>query len=135
VVADEVRKLAEKSARSANEIETVTLALGQKSGSLLSTVHRSVDALRQSRSVLSEVTSTIDRSAKTVEAAHQGVDAITESVNEQRSYSTHIARHVEDIARLAGSSANLMQDASRSAQRFAELASTLSQQVKRFRVE
>ena len=49
VVADEVRKLAEKSARSANEIEAVTASLTQKSSGLLDTVKASVAALHTSQ--------------------------------------------------------------------------------------
>jgi len=134
VVADEVRKLAEKSARSANEIDAVTNSLGDKSQSLLDTVRDGIEALRVSQGALGEVSSVLESSMNSVGEAHQGVDDITSSVREQKSASQDIAVNLENIVRAAEESTTIIGQTESAARDFENIAGDLRAAVSRFRV-
>ena len=133
VVADEVRKLAEKSARSASEIEAVTASLTQKSTGLLETVNASVTALRTSQDALNGVSQLLSDSASSVSAAHQGVADITSSVQEQKKASEDIAINIEGIARLAEENAATIGQAEQTAHDFERISEELQKAVSHFR--
>ncbi len=135
VVADEVRKLAEKSALSANEIDGVTQSLSGKSTSLLDTVHSSVDTLRNTQAALDSIAQVLKDSAASVEASHQGMDDISNSVREQKTASEDIAVNVENIARIADTNSDAVQQTEEAARRFDTIAKELHQTVSHFRVE
>ncbi len=134
VVADEVRKLAEKSARSANEIDAVTGALGQKSESLLATVKTGIAALSTSRTALSDVSGVLEKSISAVSEAHSGVDEITNSVREQKSASQDIAVNLENIVRATEESNVVVMQTAASAKDFGRVAGELKAAVSNFRV-
>ncbi|MEK7736368.1 MAG: methyl-accepting chemotaxis protein, partial [Pseudomonadota bacterium] len=132
VVADEVRKLAEKSARSANEIEAVTASLTQKSSGLLDTVKASVAALHTSQEALNSVSRVLDDSAQSVSAAHHGVDEITNSVKEQKKASEDIAINIEGITRLAEENAATIVQVEQTAREFNRISKELHEAVSHF---
>jgi len=134
VVADEVRKLAEKSARSANEIDAVTNSLGDKSQSLLDTVRDGIEALKVSQHALGEVSSVLESSMNSVSEAHQGVDNITNSVREQKSASRDIAVNLESIVRAAEENTGIIGQTESAARDFKNIADDLRTTVSRFRV-
>jgi methyl-accepting chemotaxis protein len=134
VVADEVRKLAEKSARSANEIDSVTSALGHKSESLLDTVRTGIAALSTSQAALGEVSNVLNSSMGSVSEAHQGVDEITGSVREQKAASQDIAVNLENIVRAAEESNVVIGQTEASARDFDAIAGDLRAAVSRFKV-
>jgi methyl-accepting chemotaxis protein len=134
VVADEVRKLAEKSAATANEIESVTRALEQKSTSLQGSVHDSVQALQASHDALGYVSRTIRDSGMAVGEAHAGIDSIAGSVREQKQVSADITGNVERIARSAQANSNLAEQAKQSSRGLDEIAHALQETVRHFRV-
>ena len=134
VVADEVRKLAEKSAATANEIDAVTQALGQKSHDLQATVEGSVSALQASHDALDFVSTTINESTEAVAQAHGGVDSIAESVREQRVASERIAVAVEQIAQRAQDNSALAGQASEASRQLDEIAGQLKKSVSHFQV-
>ena len=134
VVADEVRKLAEKSARSANEIDSVTGALGHKSESLLGTVKTGIDALTTSQAALGEVSEVLNSSMGSVSQAHQGVDEITNSVREQKAASQDIAVNLENIVRAAEESNAVIGQAEAAARDFEAIAGDLRAAVSHFKV-
>ena len=134
VVADEVRKLAEKSARSANEIDAVTTALGQKSESLLQTVTGSVTALNSSKEALNGVSETLDNSTRSVGQAHHGVNEITNSVREQKVASEDIAVNIEQIARASEENSQVVARTQLATRNFEGIAHDLREAVSRFRV-
>jgi methyl-accepting chemotaxis protein len=134
VVADEVRKLAEKSAATANEIDVVTRELEQKSGSLQSSVHESVQALQASHEALNYVSRTIDDSGRAVGEAHAGIDGIADSVREQKKVSEDIASNIERIARGAEVNSSLADDARATSRALDEVAHSLQQSVRHFQV-
>lgn len=59
MVADEVRKLAEKSAKSAMQIDAVTQSLGAQSGQVEKTVKSGMSALQSSQAHIREVTAVL----------------------------------------------------------------------------
>jgi methyl-accepting chemotaxis protein len=134
VVADEVRKLAEKSARSANEIDSVTGALGHKSESLLDTVRNGIDALKTSQAALGEVSAVLNSSMGSVSEAHQGVDEITSSVREQKAASQDIAANLENIVRAAEEGNAVIGQTEAAARDFDAIAGDLRSAVSRFKV-
>jgi len=134
VVADEVRKLAEKSARSANEIDAVTNSLGDKSQSLLDTVRDGIEALKVSQHALGEVSSVLESSMNSVSEAHQGVDNITNSVREQKSVSQDIAVNLESIVRAAEENTGIIGQTESAARDFRKIADDLRATVSRFRL-
>ena len=135
VVADEVRKLAEKSARSANEIDAVTRDLGQKSAALRSTVQDSEHALPASHEVLGNVSNILGESARSVGDAHSGVDAITDSVRAQRSASEDIALNIDQIARLAQENSGIVAGTQDAARNLEQIAREMRNTVGHFRVD
>jgi len=135
VVADEVRKLAEKSALSANEIDGVTQSLSGKSTSLLDTVHSSVDTLSNTQAALDSIAQVLKESATSVEASHQGMDDISNSVREQKTASEDIAVNVENIARIADTNSDAVRQTEEAARRFDTIAKELHQTVSHFQVE
>ncbi|MGE5465923.1 MAG: methyl-accepting chemotaxis protein [Ignavibacteria bacterium] len=134
VVADEVRKLAEKSAATANEIDGVTRALEQKSASLQTSVHDSVQALQASHDALGYVSNTIRDSGQAVGEAHAGIDNIADSVREQKKVSEDIAANVERIARGAEANSAMAGQARESSRGLDEVAHALQECVRHFRV-
>jgi methyl-accepting chemotaxis protein len=134
VVADEVRKLAEKSASTANEIDSVTQALGTKSASLQSSVHDSVQALQASHEALGYVSRTIEESGSSVGQAHAGIDNIAGSVSEQKTVSQDIAANIERISRSAEANSALAGNARDSSHSLGQVAHALRESVRHFRV-
>lgn len=134
VVADEVRKLAEKSTRSAQEIDKVTAHLGLQSETVDGDVRKGQTALQTGLENLKQVSARLDQASQTVSTASSGVSGITEAVNEQRSASGEIAQHVDKIARMSDESCAALADAKESVQRLNQLAATLTDQVRRFKV-
>lgn len=134
VVADEVRKLAEKSGRSAAEINAVTQSLTEKSTHLQSAVDHTLNALQQSAEALDAVSTSLRSSEHAVEEEHHSVDAITESVTGQQTTSSSVLATVDEIARLTAENARVLQESAHSTQQFAELATTLNNQVAGFKL-
>ncbi len=135
VVADEVRKLAEKSARSANEIEAVTQTLGTQSTVVAQSVQQGIDSLQNSQGFMGNVATVLKDADAAATQASQGVDGIAASVREQETVSNDIARNVECIARMAEENSGAVGQASRAAQSLEQVAVELHGAVARFKVQ
>ena len=133
VVADEVRKLAEKSASSADEINTVTQTINGKSSTLEGVVAEGVQALAASRASLDAVRSRLHEGREAVSSAHRGIDDITSSVAEQKTASQDIAGNIERIAQLAGDNDLGAQQAASASRQFEALSGELRQAVAHFK--
>ncbi len=134
VVADEVRKLAEKSAKSAMQIDAVTVSLGTQSGQVNKTVQSGLSALQSSQEHIRKVTEVLTEANSSVGGVNRGLEEIAGSINAQRDDSQQIAGNVERIAGMASQNNEVIQrtvDAVRSMQ---QLSEDLSKTVARFKV-
>ncbi len=125
VVADEVRKLAEKSAQSASEIDSVTQKLSLQSESVSSAIQSGLSSLERSQNAIEEVVNVLAESNESVSRASSGVSGITDSVQEQKTATTDIARNIERIAEMAERNA----EAIASTTELAELLRSQAQQL------
>jgi methyl-accepting chemotaxis protein-2 (aspartate sensor receptor) len=134
VVADEVRKLAEKSTQAATEIDKVTTQLGTQSTQVDEVLRSGRGALEQGLQNLQRVADTLTEASRAVEAACNGVSDISSAVQEQRTASNEMARHVERISRMTAENSERVRDSAQSAAHLEKLATDLNGEVGRFRV-
>ena len=134
VVADEVRKLAEKSSQSAGEIDGVTSALSDKAGRAEEAIESGLTSLHATLEHIDRVTVMLDQAGNSVGEASNGVNDIAAAVREQSQVSSQVARHVENIARMAEDNhAGIMQTAD-DIRHLGELANELESAIGRFKV-
>ncbi|NTV10694.1 MAG: HAMP domain-containing protein [Zoogloea sp.] len=134
VVADEVRKLAEKSARSAGEIDAVTSRLSQQSVAVRKSIHDGLDHLASSREAVETVSSVIALANESVSAVGLGLDEIAAATEQQRDASRAVAESIDSIARMARDNNEEVEATAGAASEMESLASELQQTVSRFRV-
>jgi methyl-accepting chemotaxis protein len=134
VVADEVRKLAEKSAKSAGEIDSVTKMLGQQSLEVEKTLERSRSSLLRSQDYMENVAVGLADATSSVKQANQSVDEISSSIEEQKSASTEIAQNIEKIARMSEENDISVTATSRAANDLESLAARMQSLISRFKV-
>ena len=134
VVADEVRKLAEKSAKSAGDIDGVTQTLGLQSAAVEKSIERSRQALLKSQDYMENVAVGLGEATGSVTHANQSVDEISRSIDEQKTASTDIAQNIERIARMTEENNGAVAETSSAANSLELLASKLQTLVSRFRV-
>ena len=101
VVADEVRKLAEKSARSAAEIDTVTQSLDTHSNQIHTAIQRGVQAIGTSEGMLGQVQTSLEKTRQASLDAGNGVMGIASSVTEHMESSQAIVTNMETISDMA----------------------------------
>ena len=134
VVADEVRKLAEKSAKSASEIDQVTNSLNQKSSLVEAVVQTGLRSLQTTQQQVERVSVVLTAAGEAVLQSSHGVSDIATSVNEQSLSSTEIARNVEKIAQMSEESHAAVQSNNKDIVRLEGLAKGLQTAVSHFKV-
>ena len=134
VVADEVRKLAEKSARSAGDIDAVTAQLSRQSVAVRAAIHQGLEHLASSRDAVSMVSGAIASANESVAAVGHGLDEIAEATEQQRGASAAVASSIEAIAAMARDNNAAVESTASAARDMESLASQLQQTVARFRV-
>jgi methyl-accepting chemotaxis protein len=134
VVADEVRKLAEKSAKSASQIDEVTKTLGDQSKQVEKSVLVGLQSLQSSQEHIQSVASVLADSNKSVTGVNSGVDNITISVAAQTQSTQAIARNVENIASMAEGNNLAIIKTVQAAQEMEQHAIALKDSVGRFKV-
>ena len=134
VVADEVRKLAEKSAKSANEIDQVTNSLNQKSTHVEATVQAGLHSLQATQEQIARVSAVLTEAGEAVTKSSHGVSDIAASVSEQSLASTEIARNVEKIAQMSEENHAAVESNTQDIVRLEQLARELQGAVSRFKV-
>ncbi len=133
VVADEVRKLAEKSATSANEIDSITRTLNSKSDVVRKSIEEGLADIASSEKSLNAVSSAISESNQSVEQVGVGLDAIAGATEEQRRVSSEVFTNIEAIAAMAHENSDAVEQTADSAQRLEDMANQLQSTVGRFR--
>lgn len=134
VVADEVRKLAEKSAKSASEIDQVTNSLNQNSAHVEVTVQSGLRSLQATQEQVGRVSALLTEAGAAVTQSSLGVADIASAVGEQSLASTEIACNVEMIAQMSEENHTAVEANTRDIGRLEQLAKELQGAVSRFKV-
>jgi len=133
VVADEVRKLAEKSNRSAVEIDKLTTALGNESSQVRNALHNGLETLAASHGSMSAVASVLDSAAVTVNQVAKGMTEVNDATEQQQIATNQVSAKVDSIASLARENGDAIQAMSESMQELSTLAKTLEHELSRFK--
>ena len=134
VVADEVRKLAEKSSRSASEIDAITENLSAQSVSVRKSIEDGLGHLASSQSSVSSVADILQSANGSVTEVGQGLNAIAGATDEQRRVSNEVAQSIEAIAGMAQDNNVAVEKTADAAQSLEKLADSLQGTVSRFKV-
>ena len=134
VVADEVRKLAEKSAKTASEIDKVTRSLEQQASKVESSLDLGLSSLGTSQEHLETVAVTLGEINQTVSQTTDGMGRINAAVSGQAQASTEISVNIELIVSLASSCGVTVSNAIDSARQLETLAGELEMAVQRFKL-
>ena len=122
VVADEVRKLAEKSARSAQNIDAITQSLDSHAKEMDQAVQQGGDAIESSDGVLGKVMSALQDTRQAAVESGRGVAGIASSVAEHKASSQAVVRNVERIAEMAQENLQSVVKTSKAVRQISELA-------------
>lgn len=132
VVADEVRKLAEKSARSALEIDAITQKLGQQSVAVKGAISDGLDHLNTSRESANTVQSVLAAASDNVARVGHGLDEIAKATEEQQRVSADVAANIEDIAAMARDNSGAVEQTTSAARQLESLSEELKSAVGQF---
>ena len=134
VVADEVRKLAEKSSRSASEIDAITANLSAQSVSVRRSIEEGLEHLASSQSAVNSVSSVLQAANGSVSEVGHGLDAIAAATDQQRRFSGDVETSIEAIAGMARDNTGTVEQTTGAAHDLKQLADSLAALVGRFRV-
>jgi len=134
VVADEVRKLAEKSAKSASQIDDVTKTLGEQSKQVENSVLISLQSLQTSQAHIQSVAAVLAQSNESVSGVNSGVENITLTVNAQKQSTREISTNVENIASMAEGNNLAVLKTVQAVQEMKHLAEALRDSIGRFKI-
>ena len=134
VVADEVRKLAEKSSRSASEIDSITANLSAQSVSVRRSIEEGLSHLETSQSAVSSVSSVLQATNGSVAEVGHGLDAIASATDQQRRFSGDVESSIEAIAGMARENSGTVEQTAGAAHDLKRLADGLAALVGRFKV-
>ena len=134
VVADEVRKLAEKSAVSANEIDTITLALRERTGQVEVSMQKGLNYIDSGEKLLVSVEQVLSHARESVEQVSSAISSIVAATEEQRVTSDSVSVNMEAIASSADLASNIVAETVAATQRLDHLSTELQEMVGKFRV-
>jgi methyl-accepting chemotaxis protein len=134
VVADEVRKLAEKSSRSASEIDAITAQLSAQSVSVRHSIEESLEHLASSQSAVASVSNVLQATNGSVTEVGHGLDAIASATDQQRRFSGDVETSIEAIAGMARENSGTVEQTAGAAHDLKRLAEGLGSLVGRFKV-
>ncbi|QID19730.1 methyl-accepting chemotaxis protein [Nitrogeniibacter mangrovi] len=134
VVADEVRKLAEKSARSAGEIDAITTTLSKQSGEVRASLDSGRGHLDSSRKAADDVAGVLEAANASAAEVRSGLDDIAEATEAQRAANEQVTQSIEAIAAMARENDAAIGKTVDSAHDMARQAVGLQEAVGRFRV-
>jgi methyl-accepting chemotaxis protein len=134
VVADEVRKLAEKSSRSASEIDAITAQLSAQSVSVRHSIEEGLEHLASSQSAVASVSNVLQATNGSVTEVGHGLDAIASATDQQRRFSGDVESSIEAIAGMARENSGTVEQTAGAAHDLKRLAEGLGSLVGRFKV-
>ena len=134
VVADEVRKLAEKSSRSASEIDAITASLSAQSVSVRRSIEAGLTHLESSQAAVSSVSDILQATNGSVAEVGHGLDAVAAATDQQRRFSSDVEASIEAIAGMARENSGTVEQTAGAAHDLKRLADGLASLVGRFKV-
>ncbi len=134
VVADEVRKLAEKSSRSASEIDAITASLSAQSVAVRRSIEEGLDHLTSSQTAVASVSNVLQATNGSVTEVGHGLDNIAAATEQQRRFSGDVEASIEAIAGMARENTGTVEQTTGAAHDLKQLADGLSTLVGRFKV-
>ncbi|MDR2924410.1 MAG: methyl-accepting chemotaxis protein [Azoarcus sp.] len=134
VVADEVRKLAEKSARSAEQIDKTTLEIESQSARVQESIGRGLEHIETSRNVAKETTEVLDAANELVVEVEGELEQIVAITEAQQGISAAVKEGITAIADMARGNDAAIGLTAESAHETERLASQLQKSVARFKV-
>ncbi|WP_265948505.1 methyl-accepting chemotaxis protein [Dechloromonas sp. A34] len=134
VVADEVRKLAEKSSRSASEIDAITANLSAQSVAVRRSIEAGLHHLESSQSAVATVSSVLLATNGSVTEVDHGLDSIASATEQQRRVSVKVEASIEAIAGMARDNTGTVEQTAGAAHDLKRLAEGLAAMVGRFKV-
>ncbi len=133
VVADEVRKLAEKSALSANQIESVTQKLEKQSDLVQEALDEGKQYIFDSQNAAKSVEDVLNNAENYSSKANHGIENISLSVRQQSEAAGQIASNIETIAHMAEKNNHDVMQVVHEIEGLRQIAETLKQQVSQFK--
>ena len=134
VVADEVRKLAERTASSTKEIGGMIEAIGKGTSEAVISMQQGVAKVENGVALAQQAGNAITAIDSRTQRVVTTVGDISTAIEEQRTATDVIARHVESIAQMAESNSVATQQTGDTARRLAELSRGLQSAVAQFKV-
>ncbi|MDR0565349.1 MAG: methyl-accepting chemotaxis protein [Azoarcus sp.] len=134
VVADEVRKLAEKSAHSAEQIDTITQDIGLRSTQVQSSIKLGLEHIEASRSMAGKAAQVLSGANELVIDVGKGLDQIAETSAEQGRASLTVKESISVIVDLANNNNAAIGQTAEAAHEMERLAAQLQESVSRFKV-
>ncbi|MDP2883073.1 MAG: methyl-accepting chemotaxis protein [Azonexus sp.] len=134
VVADEVRKLAEKSSRSATEIDAITARLSAQSVAVRRSIEAGMAHLESSQAAAHSVSNVLEATNGSVTEVGHGLDAIASATEQQRRFSGDVESSIEAIAGMARENSGTVEQTAGAAHDLKRLAEGLAALVGRFKV-
>ena len=134
VVADEVRKLAEKSTRSASDIDDVTRNLNGGSENVRAAIAQGSEALQLIRESMVRVSAALQSNMTSAGGVADGMNNIATATDEQMQASNLAASSVEMIAGLAQQTSTSIDGVAAATESLERLATELRDEIRRFRV-
>ena len=134
VVADEVRKLAEKSSRSASEIDATTANLSAQSVAVRRSIESGLHHLEGSQIAVTTVSNILQATNGSVTEVGHGLDSIASATEQQRRFSGDVEASIEAIAGMARNNTGTVEQTAAAAHDLKDLADGLSKLVGRFKV-
>ena len=134
VVADEVRKLAEKSSRSASEIDAITAQLSAQSVAVRRSIEAGISHLESSQAAVHSVSDVLEATNGSVTEVGHGLDAIASATDQQRRFSSDVESSIEAIAGMARENSGTVEQTAGAAHDLKRLAEGLAALVGRFKV-
>lgn len=134
VVADEVRKLAEKSTRSASDIDEVTSSLNAGSEHVRTAINEGSHALQLIRESMLRVAEALENGMTSASGVADGMNEIAIASTSQRTASNEAAHGVETIADLAKQTSHSLDDIAVASERLEHLSTELHNEIRKFKV-
>lgn len=134
VVADEVRKLAEKSAKSAAEIDTVTQRLSQNSAHVTTTIEDNRHHLAESHAALADTRAVLDATTDLVSRTSVGIASIANAIREQSAAASDIAQNMERLSSMTETTQRIATENAQAANQATATAQEIRQAIARYHV-